>query len=192
MRLFLAINLPDDVRRGAWQAAEPLRTGRYPVKWVAEESLHITMKFLGDVAPEREREVIDGMQAAVRGARAFSLIVSEFGAFPSLSNPRVVWIGCEPVPPLELLQHRVEQETNRLGFPLEGRPFHPHVTLGRAKRDTRAADFRGLGETAERLEYATSVTVESLDLMESTLTRQGAIYAVRHRATLAGAEERVQ
>ena len=185
MRLFLAINLPDDVCRGVWQAAEPLRVGRYPVKWVAERSLHVTMKFLGEVAAEREQEIIERMQAAVRGAKAFSLVVSGFGAFPSLANPRVVWIGCEPVPPLELLQHRVERETNRLGFPLEGRPFHPHITLGRAKRDTRAADFRGLREAAERLEYANTLTVQSLDLMESTLTRDGAVYAMRYQAALA-------
>jgi 2'-5' RNA ligase len=144
MRLFLAINLPTDVRETLWEVAAPLRTARYPVRWVAAEAIHLTLKFLGDVDDMREDEIAAGVAAAVVGAKPFPLPVGGFGAFPSAQRPRVVWAGLEPVPSLELLQHRVEQEMERLGFPTEGRPFHPHLTLGRVKRDARPAALAGL------------------------------------------------
>jgi 2'-5' RNA ligase len=180
VRLFIAVNLPSDVSQAAWEAASSLRANRYPVKWVPPESLHITMKFLGDVDPHRADEIVGAMECAAEGARPFPLLISGFGAFPNLQRPRVVWIGCEAAPPLELLQHRVEQEMDRMGFPIEGRPFHPHITLGRVRREARKSDFADFSDDIDLLDYATEVTVESLDLMESTLTPRGARYTRRH------------
>jgi len=185
MRLFIAINLPPELRRRLWEAAEPLRSAGYPVRWVAPDGIHLTLKFLGEVAPDREPQVVAAIGVAVQGARSFTLPVSGFGVFPSLSRPRVVWAGCEPVPALELLQHRVEQEMERLGFPLEGRAFHPHLTLGRAQREARAGAFRDLGERMDGLAFTGELLVESLDLMESQLARDGARYTRRHAARLA-------
>lgn len=185
MRLFTAINLPDDVRRGIWDAAEPLRSVSYPVKWVDPDGIHLTLKFLGEVGDGRMPEIVAGMQAAAAGARQFRLPIEGFGAFPSAANPRVIWLGCEGVPPLELLQHRMEQEMERLGFPLEGRAFRPHLTLGRAARQARAADFAGAHEQLAKLTFAADVPVESVDLMESRLTPRGAQYHRRHAASLA-------
>lgn len=185
MRLFIAVNLPTDVRQALWEVAAPLRAARYPIRWVASEAIHLTLKFLGEVEAEREGEVAAGLAAAVRDTKPFTLPVSGFGVFPSGQRPRVVWAGLEPVPPLELLQHRVEQEMERLGFPTEGRAFHPHVTLGRAKRDARPAALEGLATDLDSLVYEAEVYVESVDLMQSTLTAQGAQYARRHAAALA-------
>jgi len=184
MRLFIAINLPAEVREALWETAAPLRAARYPIRWVASEAIHLTLKFLGEVEAEREGEVAAGLAAAAQGAKPFTLAVSGFGVFPSARRPRVVWAGLEPVPPLELLQHQVEREMERLGFPVEGRPFHPHLTLGRAKRDARPAALEGLATELDTLVYEAEVTVEAVDLMQSTLTAQGALYARRHAVAL--------
>lgn len=184
MRLFVAINLPGDVKDRIWTATEPLRARGYPVRWVAPESIHLTLKFLGEVDAVRESEIVGALDRAVEGARRFSMGLSGFGAFPSVKQPRVLWVGCEGVPPLELLQDRVEREMERIGFPLEGRPFRPHLTLARAARGARASEFRGLGEVISRLDFAAQVMVESADLMESHLTSQGARYVLRHAAAL--------
>lgn len=184
MRLFIAINLPSDVRRGIWDAAEPLRSAAYPVKWVDADGIHLTLKFLGEVEDAREAEIMAGMRAAAGGARQFRIPISGFGAFPTNSNPRVFWVGCEGVPPLEILQHRVEQEMEQLGFPLEGRAFRPHVTLGRAAREARAADFTGAAEMLANLAFDGDALVESVDLMKSQLTPRGARYQRRHAAQL--------
>lgn len=185
MRLFVAVNLAEHLRRAIWDTAAPLRDVGLPVKWVAPESLHVTLKFLGDVEPAREAELRAILDAAVDGAKPFSMGIGEFGAFPTTKRPRVVWVGCEGVPALELLQHRLEHELAGVGFPLEGRPFRPHITLGRAKREARAGAFVAFEATLAGLEYFGETLVESLDLMESELSPRGARYRVRYRAELA-------
>lgn len=184
MRAFIAINLPPAVRAGMWDAAEPLRTGSFPFRWVRPESLHLTVKFLGHVPAEREPEIIAGLESAAHGAKVFNLPIAGFGAFPTPTRPQVVWVGCEGVPPLELLHHRVEQEMGSLGFALEGRPFRPHITLGRLRRDTRGSELAGFPAVLDGLGYVGETLVTSLDLMYSELRRDGARYSVRHRVEL--------
>lgn len=186
MRLFLAVNLPPDLRDALWSTAEPLRAHDYPVRWVVPEGLHITVKFLGHVDPDRAAGVRDRLDRAVTGAKPFPLLLSGFGAFPSPRRPRVVWVGCAAAPPLELLQDRIEREMEALGFPVEGRVFHPHVTLGRVRRGASTKSLDGMEERLERVSFMGEFTVQSVDLMESTLHPSGARYACRHAAALRG------
>lgn len=183
MRLFVAVNLPDHVRRAIASAAAPLRGASFPIKWVEPDGLHLTLKFLGEVEADRQAAVVQALGRACHGARPFELLLGGFGAFPSAARARVVWLGCDPVPALELLQHGVEREYAALGFPVEGRPFRPHLTLGRA-RATAGAGVGGLAARLGELAFADAVTVRSIDLMESTLTPAGARYAVRHAVPL--------
>ena len=185
MRLFIAVNLPDEVRRAIHAAAAPLRRAAVPVKWVEPDGLHLTLKFLGAVDPARLEPVVAALERACRGARAFPLPLGGFGAFPSAERARVIWVGCEAVPPLELLQHGVEREFATLDYPLEGRPFRPHLTLGRARPEARSG-VRGLEAVLAPLEFADEIAVRSVEVMESTLGPKGARYDVRHSVTLAG------
>lgn len=185
-RLFIAINLPADLRQAAWEAAAPLRRSHLPIRWVAPDALHLTLKFLGDVATAVEPQVIAAMEDAVQGCRSFTLPVGGFGAFPSAARPRVVWVGCEGVPALELLQHRLEQRVEPLGFPGEARAFRPHLTLGRVKDRAAPGDLSGLERVLEPLQFEADATIESIDLMESTLGPNGARYAIRRAVVLAG------
>ena len=184
MRLFVALNLPPPVRDALWIATAQLRDRNLPVKWVRGEGIHLTLKFLGDVADEQEPELAAALARAAAGACTLSLTLGGFGVFPDFSRPRVLWVGIAPEPGLEILQHRVEQEFAPLGFPTEGRPFRPHVTLGRAARDARPVAFTGLEDALGRLEFAETALVSALDLMESTLQSGGAVYHVRHSERL--------
>ncbi len=184
MRLFIAIAIPTDVRRRLWEVTAELRDASVPVRWVAPEAMHLTLKFLGGVGEEREPEIVAALDQVGGGARPFTLALGGFGTFPPTGSPRVVWLGCDRAPPLELLQHGVERAMAGLGFPLEGRPFHPHVTLGRSTRGARAAALRPLGPTLDRLAFADEIRVESLDLMLSQLGAGGPRYERRHAARL--------
>ena len=186
VRLFVAVNLPEVLRASLWSASEPLRAAGYPVRWVQAEGLHLTLKFLGEVAVSREAQILAAVDSAVRGAKPFSLGLDGLGAFPTVARPRVLWIGCEAAPPLELLQHRIEQAFAEIGFPVEGRPFHPHLTLGRARRDARPREFAGLERTLTELDVHGELLVSSIDLMESVLHSSGARYNRRHVADLVG------
>jgi 2'-5' RNA ligase len=184
VRLFVAVNFPESVRRGLWEAVEPVRRRDTLIRWVEPNAIHLTLKFLGEVEPEREPAIQRGLAGAVAGARRFPLRIEGFGVFPNASRPRVVWAGCEAAPPLEVLQHRIEQEMEHLGFPVEGRPFRPHVTLGRARNGAPAAGLAAVGAAFERLEYSGDVTVSSVDLMESMSSPTGTRYVARYAAEL--------
>ncbi|MGH7751595.1 MAG: RNA 2',3'-cyclic phosphodiesterase, partial [Gemmatimonadales bacterium] len=146
MRLFVAVNLPEAVRRGLYQATESLRRRAppLPVKWVKGDAIHLTLKFLGDVDPKQEPDIGGALARAVAGTRTFAVGVSGFGVFPDYRRPRVLWVGVEPHPSLELLQDAVERALTPLGFEPEGRAFRPHLTLGRAERDAKAGDWGDL------------------------------------------------
>jgi len=184
VRLFVALNLPPPVREALWAATTPLRDLELPVNWVSGEGIHVTLKFLGEVGDDREPEVAAALGRAAAGARTLPLALEGFGVFPDFRRPRVVWAGIAPEPGLEMLQHRVEQEFAPLGFPTEARPFRPHVTLGRARRETRPRDFAGLEAALARLEFAQTAVVSALDLMQSTLRSGGAVYNVKHSERL--------
>jgi RNA 2',3'-cyclic 3'-phosphodiesterase len=184
VRLFIALNFPDPVRRDLWDAIEPLRDAPLPVKWVRPEGIHLTLKFLGPVPDPREPELRAALSPAARGIRPLPLAIGGFGAFPHGRAPRVIWAGLEALPALELLQHQVEREFAPLGFPTEARAFHPHVTLGRAARDARASEFAGLEPVLAGLHFEATAVVETVDLMQSVLQSGGATYQVRHRERL--------
>jgi 2'-5' RNA ligase len=184
VRLFVAVNLPPDVRVGMWAAAEPARRGSAPVRWVAADGIHVTLKFLGEVADERMEELRQALVRAAAGIRSFTLTLTPGGVFPAPSRPRVFWAGLDADPQLELLQHGVEREFAPLGFPTEARAFHPHVTLGRAERDAGPADLRRAAERLAAVPFAGTVLVETVDLMRSTLSPRGARYEAVHRVAL--------
>jgi RNA 2',3'-cyclic 3'-phosphodiesterase len=184
MRLFVAINFPASLREDIWTASASLRDAGLPVRWVEQAALHLTLKFLGSVGSERTPDIVSGLEAATRQTRPFALPLGGFGAFPSLERPRVIWVGCDGVPQLELLQHAVEVEMDRLGFEVEGRPFHPHLTLGRVERDARPQRLGSLDALLEGLEFQGETAVASVELMESTTGPQGSHYRAVHSAGL--------
>lgn len=185
MRLFVAVNLPAAERRAAYEAAAPLRAARLPVKWVGEDSIHITLRFLGEVDAAKTAPIGEALASAVRPVRPFDVGLGGVGAFPSMARPRVVWLGVERHPALELLANDVEKALMALDFEPELRPFHPHLTLGRAERSARPAAFGRLEQLAGTIAYQGSIPVESVDLMQSVLGPKGATYTVLSRAVLA-------
>jgi 2'-5' RNA ligase len=185
MRLFVAVNVPDDVRQSMWNRAASLRGQSFPVKWVGPDSLHITLKFLGEVTEQRVHELSEGIDRATVGTAAFELPISGFGAFPNPRRARIIWIGCEAVAALQRIQRNLEAELDGAGFPRESRSFHPHFTLGRVRRDTKPAALGGLAGQLERLHFESQPVVESVDLMQSELSPSGARYTRLHAARLA-------
>jgi 2'-5' RNA ligase len=186
MRTFIAVNLLPEERRAAYDAAAPLRAAHLPVRWAAADALHVTLRFLGEVDEERAAAIGTALAGVVRTARPFEVALGGVGAFPSLARPRVVWLGVQAHPALELLAHDVERVLSAFGFEAELRPFHPHLTLGRVKHGARPGSFRDLERLAEGIAYQGTTTVTSVDLMRSVLDAHGASYSVLSRAVLAG------
>ena len=137
MRLFAAIPLPPQAREEVAGLLGQLRQRNLPVRWVGDEGLHLTLKFYGDVTPERLEVIEEAVRSAAEGGEPLALRFAELGAFPSPSRARVLWLGIDAPPALELLQDRIERRSDAIGFAPEGVPFRPHVTLGRVREGQR-------------------------------------------------------
>ena len=183
MRLFIALNLSEAVRDLVFRAAERLRVEAPGVRWSRPENLHLTIRFLGDMHAEAREKVSGALNAVASGAPGISIRFERFGAFPSLSRPRVIWLGVEATSELRLLRDRVQNQLEAAGIERDAGPFRPHVTLGRVK-GPGAEINRHLIAGAARPDLRTDVWVQTVDLVRSHLTRAGPRYEILHRATL--------
>jgi 2'-5' RNA ligase len=177
MRLFVGVPIVDDARREVVALLARLREREWPVRWVHDEGSHLTLKFYGEVAPERLDVIAESVRLACRGTAPLPLRLGALGAFPSGSRPRVLWVGLDAPPELGLLQERLEETGEAIGFPPEGAPFRPHVTLGRVREGQR---FPRGGLDEHQASYARAAFVaDRVVLYESVLTRQGPRYDER-------------
>ncbi len=184
MRLFIALNLTDGAKEGIHDAARPLRKARLPVRWLDPDAYHLTLKFLGNLRAELVPRVSEALDEVGGKNRPFPMEIRGFGAFPTIRRPRALWIGVEPVLALRCLKQDVEWGLASLGFDRETSAFHPHITLGRARADTGAGDFRGLDARVADLDFRHRIDVTSVELMRSRLSRGGARYGVVTSAEL--------
>ena len=170
MRLFVAVNFPGPVRRSLARVTARLAEAGLPVRWTSEEAFHLTLRWLGD-RDDYDRAVVTAILYEVAaGFEPFEAGFGPVGAFPSPRRPRVIWIAVEAGARLRLLR--------------DERSFHPHVTLGRARRDSHAADFRPFASLRADIGVAVSFPVASVDLMQSHLHRDGARYERLEAAAL--------
>lgn len=186
MRLFLALNLPKKERQRIERAARPLREQELPVRWVGLENFHVTLKFLGDVRPEKVDSIQEIMDKVASTTVPFAASVEGFGAFPTIRKPAVLWAGVEATPELRCLKQDLEWALAGLGFEKETRAFHPHLTLGRASARGGAGAFRGLDDLTASLDVESHFTVRTVDLMRSQSGKDGPRYTVLHKARLTG------
>jgi 2'-5' RNA ligase len=181
VRSFVAIHLPDDVRTELTSFEEKLKARRHSfVKWVDPESMHLTLKFLGNVAVDSVPRIVDAMAGVARLHAPFRLQVAGSGAFPNWQRPQVVWVGVGgELDKLNALQRELESVLSPLGFPPESRPFSAHLTLGRLRDRVTPDDRRRFAEFAQKLEFETTLSFEvsAIRLMKSQLTPAGPIYS---------------
>ena len=177
MRLFAGIPIVDEARREIVALLGRLRESSWPVRWVQEDGLHLTLKFFGEVAPERLEVIDEAVRFAAQGTGPLALRLEALGAFPSAARPRVLWVGIEGPSALELLYDRLERGGEAIGFPPEGALFQPHVTLGRVREGHRLP-AGGLEEFDAAYARA-PFTGGQLVLYESVLTTKGPRYEAR-------------
>ena len=176
MRLFVAVELEPELRRALRDATAPLRTLVPNAGWVAEERLHLTLKFLDEQPETFVAPLTAKMEQIASRHWPVPIRLRGVGAFPNLRRPRVVWVGIEPAPKLELLQHEVEEGCAALGVEVEGKPFRPHLTVGRLRGDEDREAVRELARAARSIRFRGDAIISSIDVMQSTLTQAGPQY----------------
>jgi 2'-5' RNA ligase len=180
VRCFIAIELPEGVKRGLRELQAQLKADSLaPVKWAEPENIHLTLKFLGNVAADRIEEIGLAMAEAAKGTSPFSLEVKELGVFPNPKRVQIVWVGLGgELEKLSRLQQRIESGLAKLGFAPENRRFTPHLTLARLRDRATPQEREKLGQLIAETEFAAaqSFTVNSVKLIKSQLTREGPVY----------------
>lgn len=176
IRCFVACSVGEEVRRSASRILEELSGTQADFKWVKPESLHVTLKFLGNVAIGKMDSVCAALREISCKAKPFLVELRGIGAFPRIRNPQVLWAGVtEGAHELSLLAQRIDEALETLSFPREIRRFTPHVTLGR-RRSARGIDelCKLMGALRDR-PLGKSV-IDEVVLMKSTLRPEGAVY----------------
>jgi 2'-5' RNA ligase len=172
MRVFLAIETPEDVRKRLADVQSKLSPVSSSARWVAPESIHITLKFLGEVAETRLNDIDEALSGL--NWMPIRVSVSGLGFFPGERSPRVFWAGLS-APSLAELAREIEGRLERFGFDREERAFRPHITLARARDNRLDAALVAHAMRIEETEFG-AFTVDRCFLIQSTLKPSGAVY----------------
>ncbi len=194
MRLFVALDIDESIRERIARFAEGVSPFAPDARWAKPESLHVTLKFIGE-QPDAALASIKQALSTVRGT-ATEIQFRGYGFFPTAKSPRVFWVGMQAGPELAALAAAVDGATSTLGIPKEDRAFSPHLTLARAAggsgsprrmaQDRPNRAFQRLQEKLSALpapEFG-AITAREFFLYQSQLSPKGSKYTKLERFVL--------
>jgi len=172
-RIFIAINLPEDLKKEIVAVQNKLKKFDWPVRWTVADNIHLTLRFLGSITDQEIEQVKNIIQQATGRAKPFFLQINNFIAFPNLKMPRVICLNVEESEPLFNLNANIAGPIEEQGIgELERHSFTGHITIGRVK--PMSANFRAL----TKMEFKNEFKVNSVEVMESVLKPEGPEYSV--------------
>ena len=183
MRTFVSINLTPETKKQLLDVQTNIKSllsgkEQSAMRWESPDKLHITLFFIGDITPGKLNEVKNVLNALTYSDGNMSLNLSSIGGFPNLRIPRVVFANIKDDGKLVKLANEVHREMTKIGFHSD-KPFHPHITLARIKRD-RKVTLTKLSEMKFDINFETN----AFYLMESKLKPTGSVYSKRERYEL--------
>lgn len=172
MRVFIAIDLPEEIRTRLSDMQAELRSAATSARWIAAESAHLTLKFIGEVSDTRREDV----DAALGGLswKEFPVSVKGVGFFPGTRSPRVFWAGLH-ASTMEGLTQEIDTRLERAGFDKEKRAFRPHITLARAKTSRLESTLVKAAEKFAETDFG-SFVADRCFLYQSSLKPTGPVY----------------
>lgn len=174
MRQFLALDLPQEMREAIAALQSDLKGECPGWRWLPPRGIHLTLRFLGEVGQQRDRQAREAWSRAAAAIAPFRFRLSGIGRFPSGGRPRVLWVGVDETSgggSLPELHRGLEQAAREVGFEPERRPFRPHLTVARAARSGRPV---APGEAV--FESAIEIEAREVVLFRSDLEPAGARY----------------
>ena len=179
-RAFIALEIPPHIQESIEKQTTRLRLelGNELVRWVPAHNMHLTLKFLGEVANSHMDFIKSMLNQLSETHSGFDLQISGIGSFPNLKKPRVIWVGIHAPAGLTQLQRSIEERSVRLGYEKEERSFSPHLTLGRVRQKLTAQETQKISNTLSTIQLGKIgiARVNSLHLYQSDLNSEGSIY----------------
>ena len=181
IRTFIAIELSQDVKAALFELQDRLKVPKYNfIKWVAHQSIHITLKFLGNVEIVKINAIVEAIKIGCLGQKPFKIVISNLGVFPNFKKPRIIWIGTiDDFGELLKLQQKIDHELSLLGFTGEKRAFSPHITLARIGTSALPQDNVNYSTMLQKYSYNEKLhmPVDSVSFIKSQLLPSGAVYS---------------
>jgi 2'-5' RNA ligase len=174
MRLFVAIEIAPEIRDRIMEFVSGIKPQLANARWSRPEGLHITLKFLGNVADEKRSKIESNLGDVT--ATKFWLSLGDVGVFPNPKSPRALWVGLKAPPDLAQLAEQVDVSMEPLGFEREKRAFTPHVTLARFNDRGKKANVNSALSSVPKAGFGT-MTATEFHLYESRLSPQGSRYS---------------
>jgi 2'-5' RNA ligase len=166
--MFIAALLPEEIRKQLKNYIGSLKNSIEGVKWEKSEKLHVTLKFLGDVDESKVDEISNMLGKLVHSYSPFKLHLSDFGGFPDLKYPRVLYVGLSGNSELSKFYSELDQYLSKIGFEKENRKFIPHVTLARVKKKVHIKETLPLTQS--------TFDITHIGLIKSELRPEGSVY----------------
>jgi len=190
MRAFIAVELPDAVLGELRRALNLMREAEiHNLRTVRPEGIHLTLKFLGDIENSQVEPLIIAMKKAASEVQPFKIHLGKTGAFPDIQRPRVLWAGVDgEMESLKAIQQSLEKAVEGLGVEGERREYNPHLTMARIRGGASEEEGQKVAQllSITILDESLSIPVDSISLMRSTLTPNGAVYDRLASATMGG------
>ena len=182
-RLFIAIDLPDEIRKILQKSARKLdlKGARYS----RLEQMHLTLRFLGNVLGDRKEKLIQMLHDI--HLPSFELDTDSLGVFPKRGMPRILWVGLKESDVLNELQRSIEDVVEKCGFEAYNKPWHPHITLARLKGRNHLT--KEILEGASPQNEAMRFPVDAFYLYRSELRKSGAVYAIQETFKLVASSQ---
>ncbi len=190
VRSFIAIPVPSERIEALEQSVKHLdeEIGRH-VRWVRPEGIHLTLKFMGDIPAATAERVLEALLPVTAGFNSFQLSISGLGVFPNSRRPRVLWAGLDGgLKSLSELHMAVDEAVGKLGLPKDQRPFSPHLTLGRVRRDAAEGQLQKIGEamSSTKIPSVPAWLADMVNLMRTELDPAGSRHYLMGSAPIGG------
>jgi RNA 2',3'-cyclic 3'-phosphodiesterase len=183
IRSFIAIEYPPAIKQAILAVISQGKTKIHPglVRWIPENNLHITLKFLGEVEESKLADLKNLITESCHNFPSFPISIEGSGVFPNPSRPRILWIGSGECPEVIDLVQRLEQLASRIGVQPQEKPFTPHLTIGRVAKDLSDSELRMIGEAYCKIPVGKlgEMVVDHITLFRSDLDPHGAKYSIQ-------------
>ena len=176
IRCFVAIEIPETIQMLLTSTQEELRKYIRGASWVKRGNIHLTLKFLGDVAPNQISVIKNVIEQVTDTRSPFSMELGGIGAFPNLSRPRIIWAGVKTgADEVAAIAREIDVGLGRHGYERDKKSFRPHLTLARLKRRVNLKPLVDVFQHYDTINGARMI-VKQIRLVQSNLRRSGAVY----------------
>jgi 2'-5' RNA ligase len=176
MRCFIAIDIPEDIKKSIGGVIEKADHKSKGIRWVPLENIHLTLKFLGEVSEKMISDIEKKLSAICDAHKIFDLRIYSIGAFPNFKYPNILWVGIDASKELKDLFEAIEESLSELGFKKEDKKFSPHLTIARIK-DKKEVDLTMKALSSFKDTLFGNINVKEVLLMKSILKPTGAEYS---------------